>query len=110
MIIIKRSRTNHIQVWLNDEELAQLNAKANSCGLKREAYLRKIIREEKPIERPSDDLIVVISELKAIGKNMNQIAMRANETNMIDALQYKKNYDMVHKAISKLIMGDYKWQ
>ena len=56
------------------------------------------------------DLITIIKELKFIGKNMNQIAMKANETNMVDALQYKKNFDMLHKTVSKLITGDYKWQ
>ena len=99
-----------IIVRLSPQEFEILDERANKCGLTRNAYIRKAIREVQPIERPSVELMDVIRELRVIGKNMNQIAMRANETNMVDALQYKKNFDMVHKAISKLIMGEYKWQ
>ncbi len=103
-------RTNRIQVWLNDEELKSLNKKVKCTGMCREGYIRNVLRGVVPIERPSVELMDVIRELRFVGRNMNQIAMRANETNMVDALQYKKNFDMVHKAISKLIMGDYQWR
>jgi len=97
-------------VRLSPAEFEMLDKKSSDCGLTRNAFIRKTIRDVVPIERPSDDLITIIKELKFIGKNMNQIAMKANETNMVDALQYKKNFDMLHKTISKLITGDYKWQ
>ena len=110
----RRIKMKHKQrgfiVRLSPKEFEILDERANKCGLTRNAYIRKVICEVQPVERPSADLISVIRELRFIGKNMNQIAMRANETNMVDALQYNKNFDMVHKAISKLIMGDYKWQ
>ena len=88
-----RKRNHRIQVRMTDEEFKVFDANVKKSGMSYEAYLRHLIRGIKPIERPSKELLEFIKELHLIGNNMNQIAMRLNSTNHIDALQYRKNYE-----------------
>lgn len=103
-------RTNRIQVWLNDKELETLNKRMASTGMCREAYLRHLINGVIPIERPSKELLEYIKELRQIGNNINQIAMKANSSNIVDRLQYKKDFEWLQDVISRASSGSVKWQ
>lgn len=103
-------RTNRIQVWLNDKELEILNKRMESTGMCREGYLRHLIIGIVPIERPSTELLDYIKELRLIGNNINQIAMRLNATNTLDALQYRKNFEWLQDVVSRASSGKVGWQ
>ena len=97
-----RKRNHRIQVRMTDEEFKTFDANVKKSGMTYEAYLRHLVSGIKPIERPSKELLEFIKELHLIGNNMNQIAMRLNSTNHLDALQYKKNYENLQKTISDI--------
>lgn len=103
-------RTNRIQVWLNDEELDALNEKVESRGMCREGYIRNVLKGVVPIERPSSELMEYVKELRLIGNNFNQIAMRLNSTNTLDALQYRKNFEWLQDVVSRATSGKGQWQ
>ena len=71
-------RTHEIKVRLNDEELATLNQIAHRAGRSRESVIRDTIsgiqiREAPPLEYP-----LLIRELRAVGNNLNQLAVLAH--------------------------------
>lgn len=105
-----RKRSYHIQFWLNEKELEKLNTNVEKSGMCREGYLRNLIEGIVPIERPSTELLEFIKELRLIGNNFNQIAMRLNSTNTLDALQYKKNFEWLQDVISRASSGKVTWQ
>lgn len=104
-----RKRNHRIQVRMTDEEFKVFDANVKKSGMSYEAYLRHLVSGIKPIERPSKELLEFIKELHLIGNNMNQIAMRLNSTNHIDALQYRKNYEWLEDVISKASKVNPKW-
>lgn len=88
-----RKRSIRVQVWLNEEENTRLHASAKKAGLSRESYLRTLINGYVPKELPPLDYYAMMRELYAIGRNLNQIAAKANATGHIDrtAFQYEAN-------------------
>lgn len=91
----RRSRTNRVQVRLNDDEYDYFIYNLERSGLSREAYLRKLISGKIPhtkeIGQYEQD---VLAQLYAIGNNLNQIARRANSMNVISV---EKFFDAVSK-------------
>ncbi len=59
-------------------------------GLSRESYIRALIMNRQPKEQPPVEYLSVLKELRRIGGNMNQIALRANAIGFIDATAYWK--------------------
>lgn len=68
-------------------KLEQLSAK--SC-LPRAECLRQLLDGYVPQERPPLDFEKVLSQLRRMGVNLNQIARRANATGHIDSRQIQK--------------------
>lgn len=97
-------RKNQILFRVTDQELEQININVKKCGLSREAYLRKVSLGITPKELPSMDFLNIIYQLRMIGNNIHQIAVKANTLNFIDAPLYRKNYEELQEAIGS-IMG-----
>lgn len=97
-------RKNQILFRVTDQELEQININVKKCGLSREAYLRKISLGITPKELPSMDFLNIIYQLRMIGNNIHQIAVKANTLNFIDAPLYRKNYEELQEVIGS-IMG-----
>ena len=57
----------------------------------RSNYIRDLIDGYQPAEFPPADYIEVLSELKRIGINMNQIAGKAHSLNFVDEPEYRRN-------------------
>ena len=81
------NRTKEIKIRLDETELIKLNALTKESGRSRESYLRSLINGIVPCSKPSKEYLEVLSELRHIGTNMNQIARVANKSSYID---YKK--------------------
>lgn len=105
-----RKRAIHIQFYLNEKEFDILNERVAKSGMSREGYLRHLVMGIVPIERPSTELLEYIKELRLIGNNFNQIAMRLNATNTLDALQYRKNFEWLQDVVSRASSGKVGWQ
>lgn len=102
-----RTRPNQILFYLNDKELKILNQRIAKTGLSREAYLRSLIENTVPKELPPMDFYDVMRELRQININMNQIAMKANTLNLIDAPYYAKCHKELQSAIGKIMLAVY---
>lgn len=103
-------RKNSIIFRLSQKELDELNRKVSKSGLSREGFIRQALAGVALSERPSKDLLQVIKQLQYISNNMNQIAMRANATNMVDALSYRNEVTKLQLLISDLVTGDFEWR
>ncbi len=94
-----RKRSIRVQVWLNKEEKAKLEASAKKAGLSQETYLRALINGYVPKELPPPDYYAVMKELHAIGNNLNQIAARANAIGHIDRTTFQYEANWLRKAV-----------
>lgn len=80
-----RARKNRVQVRLSDDEYDYFWHNVNSTGLSAEAYLRSIIANRIPKTRELRELDKdILSQLYAIGNNLNQISRRAHSMQMIN--------------------------
>lgn len=100
-------RKNQILFRVTDKELEQININVKKCGLSREAYLRKVSLGITPKELPSMDFLNIIYQLRMIGNNIHQIAVKANTLNFIDAPLYRKNYEELQEVIGSIIGAIY---
>lgn len=62
-----RSRTNQINVWLSDEELAGLNEKGPKIRSSRERFIRQCINSAAIREAPFVDVPKLIYEVRRVG-------------------------------------------
>lgn len=97
-----RQRKNQFLIRLSDQEMAQLNRNVDRSGLTREAFIRKIIREETIYEALPLDYHLLRKDLIRIGVNMNQIAHIANTYGMINKKRYHEIAAMLQKYIKEL--------
>ena len=96
-------RIYEIKVRLTAEEMAHLNQLVAASGLSRETYLRKLISGVVPKEAAPPDFWKMMRELHAIGKNMNQIAMKAHALNAIDAKHYDEGVLLFQDAVQNIL-------
>lgn len=96
------SRQKEIKIRLDETELIKLNALTKESGRSRESYLRSLINGIVPCNKPSKEYLEVLSELRHIGTNMNQIARVANKSSYIDYKKYSDNVDLLFKNIAKI--------
>lgn len=84
-----RTRSNRIVFCLNDNELYKLNRKVEKSGLTRTEFLRKMVSNIEVKEQPTlfKDALY---QLRMIGNNLHQVAVKANSLNLIDAPLYRK--------------------
>jgi len=94
-----RKRSVRVQVWLNQEEKERLHASAKKAGFSRESYLRTLINGYVPKELPPPDYYAMMRELLAIGRNLNQIAAKANATGHIDRTLFQYEANRLRKAV-----------
>jgi len=93
------NRSIEFKFRLNEKEAEAFNKRVNKSGLSREAYIRQLIRNLVPQDRPPPDFHSMMNELHAIGVNLNQIAQRAHAFRVIDSERYDENASIVKKAI-----------
>ena len=98
-----RKRQNHIQCWLSDTELRKLNSNVKKTGLTREQYIRSLIMGTVPKELPSAEFSEVLTALRHIGNNMNQLALRANSGGSVPPEEYRQNCNDLQNAITDIL-------
>lgn len=94
-------------MWLSEDEYNALKTQAKNCGLSQQKYLRFLINNIRPKEQPPMQFFDVLKELRQINVNMNQIAMRANTMNFIDAPFYRDCNRKLQEAVGKIMDAVY---
>ena len=102
-----RNRDNRIVFYLNNDELEFLATQVGKSGLSREAYLRSIIKDRPVKELPSADYFSVLKMLRQISSDLNQLAVQASELGYIDAVEYRRNVELLQDEIGRLIKEAY---
>lgn len=87
---------------MSDEQLDQLNCSVSLISLSREEYVGCLLSGYKPREQPSEEFFEVIAQLRAIGNNLNKIAMVANRLGYIDTDTYKNEVINLRKEILEI--------
>ena len=73
-----RERNIKINVFLNEEEKKNFDKKARQAGLNKSEFFRKIILGYRLKEKPDERFYEVLSQLRGMATNLNQIARTAN--------------------------------
>ncbi|MEE1249720.1 MAG: plasmid mobilization relaxosome protein MobC [Lachnospiraceae bacterium] len=95
----KRTRTNPVQFYLNDDEQYILDAKFKESKMKsKSAFLRKLILFGFVYDVDYSYLRDYNTELGRISKSLNQIAKRINSTNNI----YQEDMDEVKELMNEV--------
>lgn len=97
-----RKRTREVMLWLTEEEYRTLKKNVEKTGLSMQAYLRKLIKGIQPKALPPMDFFEVLTQLRRIGINLNQIAIKANTIGFVDTGEYWANMKALEKVISEL--------
>ena len=97
-------RKHEVKVRMNDEEFNALNAYVRSTGWSREQYLRAIAKGIKPVAIPPVDYFNMIREIRRVGYNMRQIAVKAHTLNLVDAPEYERNANHLLELCDNLNM------
>jgi hypothetical protein len=98
-----RNRQHRIEFRLNDREYAKFGHAVKKSGLNSAQYVRHLINGRVPQDRPGAEYFDLLRELRAIGRNINQIALVANAAGVIDAGKYDERYDALLALILKVI-------
>ena len=106
-----RKRNRKLNVYLFDEELEVLNAKADEAELSKSEYIRNMILFGAAHERTvfsKKEASALHYEINKIGNNLNQIAYRANSNKTIDDRDFQSlyaNYVDLLTSFEKYIRG-----
>jgi hypothetical protein len=87
-----RKRNRPVQVMLSEGEYQQLLSHAKRCSNSISAYLRLLITGYEPKATPPLEYHQLISQLLAIGHNLNQITAKLHATHHLDAEAYAMHY------------------
>ena len=101
-----RERNYFVGVWLDKEEYHHLQEQCSVTGLSVSTLVRKLIAGTQLRPRPPNQYAALLSELSAIGNNINQIAYWANaqksirEAEIVDAaVLAKKAWELVKNGL-----------
>ena len=103
-----RTRKNRVEVCFDDEELALIKAKMDKANIKNKSdYIRQMCLYGKVFSYDSTNFQKCLTELQAIGRNLNQMTKIANQTGSI----YKQDIEDIKFAFSvytRLMEGVFK--
>ena len=97
-----RKRNVHIQFWLSNKEAETFTKRVKRSGLSREAYLRHLVNGLEPQEAPPPDYYAMMRELRGIGNNLNQIAVKAHTLHVLDVQRYDEVCRKIDATIKKI--------
>ena len=95
-------RKYKLTVTLNEKDYAKLNKLKKKTGLTTQAYFLKLFHGIQPKELPPSDFMEVLTVLRQISINMNQIAAKANTVGIINAEAYWENSRRLQEVISEI--------
>ena len=93
-----RTRDIQIPIRMNSAEYDDLMNKVAKSGLTREQYIRLVLNDAVPREAPPVDYFTLISELRRIGSNINQVLKVAYTKDLVDVPLLRKTLDDYRKT------------
>ena len=98
-----RTRKNRVEVCFDDEELAFIEKKMKAANIKNKSnYIRQMCLYGKIFSYDSTNFQKCLTELQAIGRNLNQMTKIANQTGSIYGEDIK-NISMVISIYTRLM-------
>lgn len=101
-----RKRNRQFTIFLLDEELEILNAKADEAEMSKSEYMRNMIlfgAAHKRSLMSEETERALVYEVNKIGTNLNQIAARANSSRIVDDRDFDNLY---HNYLELLTVFD----
>lgn len=90
------------QIWLNRDEDLMLKRKAEIANMNASELIRSLIMGYEPQAKPPIEFYEMIKQLRKLGSNLNQIAMKAHGLGFIDELAYKKEVEKIDNLILEI--------
>ena len=104
-----RSRNIRFHITATEDEAAQIRRRMEEMGVTdMGAYARRMMIDGCHISIDLSDVREMVSLLRRVGLNVNQIAKRANETHSIyadDLEELQQAYDEIWAAARKILEG-----
>ena len=98
-----RTRNCRFLVSLTEKEMNRLTKQVKRTGLSRNAYIRHLLSGTQPKELPPVEYHEVLKNLRQINNNMNQIAVKANSSGIIDVKEYWDNVRWLQEVIGRMM-------
>ena len=95
-------KENPISFRLQPEDYKRFKQQVKQSGLTTSAYLRFLINDMIPQPKPPPDYFAMTRELRSIGNNIHQIAVKANALHVIDADSFMTYSALLDKQISAI--------
>lgn len=109
----KRIRNKQINFRVSDDELSLIESKMRQLGTKnREAYLRKMAIDGYVVKLDVPELKEIVSLMRRMSNNVNQIARRANETGRVyevDVADVTRQQEMLWNSLRDLLARLGEW-
>lgn len=99
-------RNKNIKIRVSEKELARIKERAAVSGMTVSGYIRKCAVDGKIILYETKNLFGLKTSLKAIGKNVNQIAAVINSTGSVyakDIEDLKSNIQSVERTMNEYL-------
>lgn len=99
-------RNKNIKIRVTENELARIRERAAASGMNVSGYIRKCAVDGKIILYETKNLFGLKTTLKAIGKNVNQIAVVVNSTGSVyanDIEDLKNNMQSIEHMLNEYL-------
>ena len=91
-----------VKVRLTPDELSSLTIRAKESGYSREAYIRSLMDGQIPRPLPPPAYHDMMRKLHGIGRNLNQIALKAHVLNVLDVARYDAALRLYMEVVAQL--------
>ena len=91
-----KRRNKKVTVRLTNAEKQHLEKQAYATGMNMEQFIRNLISGSNLRERPSEYWKEVVSQLSAIGNNINQIAHNTNITKNVNDTDMRETLSLMN--------------
>ena len=91
-----KRRNNKVTVRITNAEKQHLEKPACATGMNMEHFIRNLISGSNVTERPSENWKEVVSQLSAIGNNINQIAHNTNITKNVNDTDMRETLSLMN--------------
>ena len=97
-----RKRPIKKSFYLTNSEFELLKKRAFDVGLSVSDYLRSLIKNVVPREKPNKEFYNEIKNLRLIGNNLNQLTKYVNTTGILRERDILKTIELINTFIYKL--------
>lgn len=98
------NKIHRVEVRLKHDDYVNLMNHVEQSGMTREEYIRHLFRYILPKGKPTEDYSLVLTQLKRIGNNINQITVIAHQTKSIDIVRLKEELLKLEKVTAEIKM------